>query len=75
LLRRAEAERQAWLEAAGNDPMLPSSRILPPEYLGQQAWQRRIAEFRAAGLELRSLFILDKSVLHMHMRHEVGRCS
>ena len=30
----AAAEREAWLEAVTNDPLLPG-RILPPAYLGQ----------------------------------------
>jgi hypothetical protein len=30
------AERKAWLEAVTNDPLLPG-RILPSDYLGQQA--------------------------------------
>ena len=36
LLRRAAAEREAWLDAVTNDPLLPG-RILPSDYLGQQA--------------------------------------
>ncbi|MBI5385698.1 MAG: hypothetical protein HZA90_13550 [Verrucomicrobia bacterium] len=32
----AAAERQAWLDAATNDPPLPG-RMLPSDYLGQQA--------------------------------------
>ena len=36
LLRWAAAERDAWLEAMTNDPLLPG-RILPSDYLGQQA--------------------------------------
>ena len=36
LLRWATAEREAWLEAVTNDPLLPG-RILPSDYLGQQA--------------------------------------
>ena len=36
LLRWAAAEREAWLEAVTNDPLLPG-RILPSDYLGQQA--------------------------------------
>jgi len=36
LLRSAAAEREAWLEAVTNDPLLPG-RILPSDYLGQQA--------------------------------------
>jgi hypothetical protein len=36
-VRWAAAEREAWLEAVTNDPLLPG-RILPSDYLGQQAW-------------------------------------
>ena len=36
LLRWAATEREAWLEAVTNDPLLPG-RILPSDYLGQQA--------------------------------------
>jgi hypothetical protein len=34
----AAAEREAWLEAVMNDPLLPG-RILPSDHLGQQAWR------------------------------------
>ena len=33
---RAKTQREAWLEAVTNDPLLPG-RILPSDYLGQQA--------------------------------------
>ena len=39
LLRWAAAERETWLDAVTNDPLLPG-RILPSDYLGQQAWRR-----------------------------------
>lgn len=32
----AAAEREAWLDAVTHDPLLPG-RILPSDYLGQQA--------------------------------------
>ena len=38
LLRWAAAERETWLDAVTNDPLLPG-RILPSDYLGQQAWR------------------------------------
>ena len=41
LLRWAAVERGAWLDGVTNDPLLPQ-RILPSDYLGQQAWRRRI---------------------------------
>ncbi len=53
LLRWATAEREAWLEAVTNDPLLPE-RILPPDYLGQQAWRQRIESLRDAGHRLRA---------------------
>jgi hypothetical protein len=37
LLRWTAAAREAWLKALTNDPLLPG-RILPSDYLGQQAW-------------------------------------
>jgi phenylacetic acid degradation operon negative regulatory protein len=37
----AEDERMAWNKAILADPLLPT-RLLPPGYLGQRAWQRRV---------------------------------
>lgn len=51
LLRWAMTEREAWLDAVTNDPLLPK-RILPSDYLGQQAWQRRMESLRDAGRQL-----------------------
>ena len=51
LLRWATTEREAWLDAVTNDPLLPE-RILPSNYLGQQAWQRRVKVLRAASQQL-----------------------
>jgi DNA-binding transcriptional regulator PaaX len=53
LLCWAAAEHEAWLDAVTNDPLLPK-RILPPDYLGQQAWRRRIEVLREAGRQLRT---------------------
>lgn len=53
LQRWATAEREAWLDAVTNDPLLPE-RILPSDYLGQHAWQRRVEVLRDAGRQLRS---------------------
>jgi phenylacetic acid degradation operon negative regulatory protein len=53
LLRWAAAEREAWLDAVTNDPLLPG-RILPSDYLGQQAWRRRAEVLRDAGRQLRA---------------------
>ena len=53
LLRWAAAEREAWLVAVTNDPLLPE-KILPPDYLGQAAWRRRMEVLREAGRQLRT---------------------
>jgi phenylacetic acid degradation operon negative regulatory protein len=53
LLRWATAERGAWLDAVKTDPLLPE-RLLPSEYLGRLAWQRRIEVLHGAGRQLRS---------------------
>jgi phenylacetic acid degradation operon negative regulatory protein len=53
LLRWATAEREAWLDAVTNDPLLPK-RILPSDYLGQQAWRRRVKVLRDASQQLRT---------------------
>jgi DNA-binding transcriptional regulator PaaX len=53
LLRWAEAEHGAWLDAVMNDPLLPA-RILPSKYLGQHAWRRRVEVLRDAGRQLRT---------------------
>ncbi len=53
LLRWAAAEREAWLDAVTNDPLLPA-RILPADYLGQQAWRRRVEVLREAARQLRT---------------------
>ncbi|MBI5387590.1 MAG: hypothetical protein HZA90_23260 [Verrucomicrobia bacterium] len=50
---QAAAEREAWLEAVTNDPLLPG-RILPYDYLGQQAWRRRVEVLRDASRQLRT---------------------
>jgi phenylacetic acid degradation operon negative regulatory protein len=51
LLRWAAAERESWLDAVTNDPLLPA-RILPPGYLGQQAWRQRVEAIRDGGQQL-----------------------
>jgi phenylacetic acid degradation operon negative regulatory protein len=53
LLRWSATEREAWLDAAINDPLLPG-RLLPSDYLGQQAWRRRVEVLRAASRQLRT---------------------
>ena len=53
LLRWAATEREAWLDAVTNDPLLPG-RILPSDYLGQQAWRRRVEVLHDAGRQLRT---------------------
>ena len=49
----AVTEREAWLDAVIHDPLLPE-KILPPGYLGQQVWRRRIKALREAGRQLRT---------------------
>ncbi len=53
LLRWSATEREAWLDAVINDPLLPG-RLLPSYYLGQQAWRRRVEVLRAANRQLRT---------------------
>jgi len=47
LLRWAAAEREAWLEAVTNDPLLPG-RMLPSDYLGQPAWRFEMRNLASA---------------------------
>jgi len=49
----ATTEREAWLDAVTNDPLLPA-RILPSDYLGQRAWRRRVEVLEQGGKQLRS---------------------
>ena len=49
--RWASVERKAWLNAVTSDPLLPK-RLLPPGYLGQSAWQRRVEVLREAGSQI-----------------------
>ena len=51
--RWAMAEREAWHDAIGCDPLLPEC-LLPPGYLGQEAWHRRLAHQAKAGEQMRS---------------------
>ncbi|MCW5555182.1 MAG: hypothetical protein KIS67_23845 [Verrucomicrobiae bacterium] len=44
---------EAWLNAMTHGPMLPG-RILPSDYLGQQAWRTRVEVLRDAGRQLRT---------------------
>jgi len=46
-------EREAWLAAVRLDPLLPE-RLLPPDYLGRQAWQRRKDVLGLTGERLRT---------------------
>jgi phenylacetic acid degradation operon negative regulatory protein len=51
LQRWAAEEREAWLAAVTVDPLLPE-RLLPPGYLGCQAWRRRVEELGRAGQQI-----------------------
>jgi len=53
LRRWAADEREAWLAAVQADPLLPE-RLLPAEYLGCQAWERRKSVLKRAGERLRT---------------------
>jgi phenylacetic acid degradation operon negative regulatory protein len=53
LRRWGASEREAWLDAVTNDPLLPEP-LLPSDYLGQKAWRRRIEVLREAGRQLRA---------------------
>jgi len=53
LLRWSATEREAWLDAVINDPLLPG-RLLPSDYLGQHAWRRRVEVLRATNRQLRT---------------------
>jgi phenylacetic acid degradation operon negative regulatory protein len=54
LLRWAADERLAWQAAVESDPLLPQ-RLLPEDYLGRRAWDRRVEILGKAGRLLRSL--------------------
>jgi len=47
----AALEREGWLAAVNLDPLLPKC-LLPPNYLGREAWQRRIEVLGLAGQQL-----------------------
>jgi phenylacetic acid degradation operon negative regulatory protein len=49
----AAEEREAWLAAVRIDPLLPE-RLLPPDYLGREAWRRRQEVLEKARQQLRS---------------------
>ena len=53
LLRWSTTERETWLHAVTNDPLLPA-RLLPSGYLGERAWRRRVKGLRDASRQLRA---------------------
>jgi DNA-binding transcriptional regulator PaaX len=53
LRRWAADERGAWLAAVQSDPLLPE-RLLPAQYLGRRAWERRNTVLARAGKRLRT---------------------
>jgi phenylacetic acid degradation operon negative regulatory protein len=55
LQRWAAAEHQAWLNAVTKDPLLPE-QILPSDYLGKRAWQRRKEVLQQAGQQIGSFY-------------------
>jgi len=46
-------EREAWMAAVWNDPLLPGS-LLPEGYVGRQAWQARLAVVREVGQQMQA---------------------
>jgi len=53
LLHWAMVERNVWLEAVRNDPLLPE-KILPYDYVGRKAWRRRIEVLQEASRQLQT---------------------
>jgi phenylacetic acid degradation operon negative regulatory protein len=53
LQRWAANEHEAWLNAVTKDPLLPEN-ILPSDYLGKRAWQRRKEVLQQAGHQIGS---------------------
>lgn len=51
--RWMSCEREAWLLAIRNDPLLPES-LLPPGYLGREAWARRRELFPRVATQISS---------------------
>jgi phenylacetic acid degradation operon negative regulatory protein len=48
----ASREREAWLSAVADDPLLPAA-LLPRDYLGRKAWQTRLKVMTEAADQLR----------------------
>ena len=48
LLRWTQAEHRAWTDAIRADPLLPKV-LLPDDYLGRRAWERRVQVMELAG--------------------------
>lgn len=46
-------ERQAWQDALRRDPLLPRA-LLPPDYMGCEAWRQRLHIMAKAGEQMRS---------------------
>jgi DNA-binding transcriptional regulator PaaX len=51
--RWATEERVAWKTAVEIDPLLPK-RLLPEDYLGRRAWQKRVEVLHQAGQQLQT---------------------
>jgi hypothetical protein len=76
LLRWAGTEREAWLEAVTNDPLL-LGRILPSDYLGNRrggGWKcsEDASRSRACGTHVQTRIALCKTLLHMQQEFVVG---
>jgi DNA-binding transcriptional regulator PaaX len=46
-------EQQAWKSAMEQDPLLPGA-LLPADYVGREAWRRRLAVMAESGKQMRS---------------------
>ncbi len=53
LQRWGALEREAWLAAVMLDPLLPQC-LLPPGYVGRQAWERRVEVLGQAGEQVQT---------------------
>jgi len=60
LQKWAASERACWLEAVGHDPLLPKC-LLPEEYLGRKAWDRRVNVLKEAGKQLTTFTAAKKA--------------
>jgi phenylacetic acid degradation operon negative regulatory protein len=67
----AARERQAWLAAVTEDPLLPAE-LLPPGYLGRIAWKERLRVLGKAARQLRD-FHPERDETFEHVFKSFGR--